>query len=210
MAIEQHRDLITELEDISIYALDKCMKGDLRYMLRGYEFGEVEVPENIEEAWNELYNKWMELTATQDSVLSYSLLLEINFLEQSLAFAPILLREIIKPKPKKIKLEFYKELSAWGFPMSPKKPLEDEVERITRMFRARKSKLDLKKAEYEEESKESKPMSLISQKVKMERALKINIDVKKTSAIEWIAYIDELKEMANNSRQREQQDNGDN
>ena len=94
--------------------------------------------------------------------------------------------------------------------MSPKKPLEDEVERITRMFRARKSKLDLKKAEYEEESKESKPMSLISQKVKMERALNINIDVKKTSAIEWIAYIDELKEMANNSRQREQQDNGDN
>ena len=94
--------------------------------------------------------------------------------------------------------------------MSPKKPLEDEVERITRMFRARKSKLDLKKAEYEEESKESKPISLISQKVKIERALNINIDVKKTSAIEWIAYIDELKEMANNSRQREQQDNGDN
>lgn len=210
MATEQPRNIvITDLEDISIYALDKCFKGDLRYLIRGYEFGDVELPEDINEVWNELYNKWSELTINQDSILSYTLLLEINYLEQSLAICPILLREIIKPKPKKVKTEFYKELSAWGFPVSQKKPLDEEVERVTRMFRARKSKLDLKKSEYEEEKQESKPMSLIKQKVKMQRALKFDIDIKKTSAIEWLAYIDELKEMAENTRKREQSNNSD-
>lgn len=180
------------LDDISIYRLDKCLQGHLKYLITSYEYGVIkELPEGINDAWDVLYNEWCKLTVSLDSMRMYSLRLEINYLYNMLLFVPTLLNTFIKDgQNKKVK----EELKAWGYSFNDNHDYLDQLDRMAAQLRATESKYNLKLEEYSDLSKsDTKALTLQEQKVKLERALGVSIRLKRTSATEWLAYCKEIE-----------------
>lgn len=198
MVTKQHTHIIyTSLDELPIFNFDKAIHGDLRYLVQGYERGELEITQDIKDAWNALYNKHIELRGDNGTVAHYALILEIEYIKTQLTIAPALVNELAKGKPKAVKQEYLKELSAWGFPIDGNKPLKDEIQKINNVLRAKKSLLTVKESELEAEKKgEGKALTLTQQKAKLKIALKIEIDLKTTTHTEWFTYVDELKNLS--------------
>ena len=196
---DQQITIIDSLEDLSIWAFDKCLNGELQYLIINHKEGEI--PDEVTKKWHELYNKFCELTKNTSSLKLYLLACELNHLEAKFKFVPVLLKQLLKLESKELFQEYCKELSAWGFPIDQRKPLVDEIEKITNVLQNVRTKYNRKLSEYEElNNKKVDVLSIYDQKVKLERILKISIDVKKANVLEWLAYWKEVESIVKNNK----------
>lgn len=194
MATISDKNIITELEDLSIYNFDKCLGGNIRYLLNEYDKQDFEITQQLKEVWVKLYNEYCSITKNQNAINTYILACEINYIKNKLIHVPVLLDQTLKCFDKQDLKDVIKEISKWGFTIDGNKDLIIEVEKVANVLNNTKTKLLRKENEYKEITKKSeKALSIIQQKVKLHNILKIDVDLKKTNVLEWLAYWEEVE-----------------
>lgn len=185
-------DLFLGIGDMPIYNFDKVLKtNNLSYLVILWnERNEIEVPKEANNLWDEIYNEYCEKTANNDALTFYSLSAEIGYLEMRYSAIFTLVNNLC---------EAYKEplgraLNKWGVPFNIKGKIEPQIKQLesnlkfaAHIIERKKSKLEGLKPEDDEQ------ISLIQQKIKLERTTEIKINLKETSVEEWIELHNEAK-----------------
>lgn len=193
------KSIYTDLDDLPIYNFMKCVKGELKYM---YEDRRGKVTRKIRAKWDKLYNKYCELTYTNETLNYYKLVGEIDYLVNRERIGKVLIGSILKT-PLKDCLPLINELSEWGLSINIKNNLKEEINRCILMLNNSKNTIERKTIELELiKNKPVEEISLQAQKAKLHRLLSINVDLKSTSVTEWLAYWEEVKHLstANNGK----------
>jgi hypothetical protein len=192
-----NKNIITDLEDLSIYSFDKCLKGNLLYLIDGYNKEPLEASEEINKAWEKLYNDYCGITKNNAAINVYLLACEINSIQNKITIVSILLNQALKHLDKSDLKEIIKEILNWGYVIDSSKDIESEVKKVVDVLNNTRTKLLRKEKEYEELTKGAeKQISLIEQKVKLHNILKIDINTKETSVLEWLAYWKEVESIS--------------
>lgn len=104
---------------------------------------------------------------------------------------------IERGKPKDILKLYIKELSAWGYFLDGHKPFKQEVKKLTKQLKISTNKIGRKKEEYKfltkDKKKDQKPLTLMEQKVKLQLALKRDINIMVCSVSEWVYSWNEVE-----------------
>ena len=193
------KSIYTDLDDLPIYNFMKCVKGELKYM---HEERRGKVTRKLRKKWDKLYNKYCELTYTNETLNYYKLVGEIDYLVNRERICKILISSILKT-PLKDCLPLINELSEWGLSINIKNNLKEEINRCILILNNSKNKIERKTNELELiKNKPVEEISLQAQKAKLHRLLSINVDLKSTSVTEWLAYWEEVKHLstANNGK----------
>lgn len=182
--------------DMPIYHFTKCLvKDDLRYMVIGWnERDEIEIPENTEEIWFEIFNSYSDKTRTNESDTYYALINEIDYLKRRFYILETLIRDLNENNR-----ELYgNEIKLWGFNYHSDKLIEEQRKSFERDFRIAKQEIELKEDELQKmlkETEDGEPLSLYKTKIKLERVIGVKIDLKTTVLDEWIELIREAEEI---------------
>lgn len=192
--IEYYRSL----DDISIYRFDKCLNGNKKFLVVDYKYGHLDLEDEADDIWEELYNEWSKKTFSVEAMHIYTLACEITHLEAMIQIVPILIKGLFRGLENDVFEAYLFELKEWGFEIDRNKSLEDQLQNIELKLKGRGSKLKRKREDYKDltkGNKSAKSTSIFNQKIKLERAFGsgTSIDVKKTSVSEWIAYLKELE-----------------
>lgn len=189
----KHKSIYTNLDTIPIYNFMKCTEGKLHFM---HESKKGKVSDNLIETWDKLYNEYCELTSSNTTLRYYKLIGEIEWLRNRDKIAPILIQNLLK-KPLNKCIEEIKELKEWGLSINVKNDLKKEIEKCIKILNNSKNKLNIKLDEFNDiKDKPKDNVSLQSQKVKLHKALGIDVNIMSTSVIEWLAYWDEVKQLS--------------
>lgn len=182
-----------DLETMPIYNFYKCSKWEMRYI---YHNRKGETTEEIVKVWDEMYNKYHELTATSENVNYYNLIIEAKWLERRLIYAPLLIELALKT-PQKDREKIYKELRGWKLFIKSEK----DIEKALTILNNSRTKLKRKELEIEEHIKRNEKlksvgMSLEKQAVKLQRRLGVTPNIFKDSVLKWLAYFEELEQLS--------------
>lgn len=189
----KYKNIYTDLDTIPIYNFMKCTEGKLHFL---YEVKKGKVNNYLIEIWSKLYDEYCELTSSNTTLRYYRLIGEIEWLSNRDKITPILIQNLLK-KPLNKCVEELKELKEWGLSINIKNNLEKEIEKCIKILNNSKNKLNIKLDEFNEiKDKPKDNISLQSQKVKLHKALCIDVNIMSTSVIEWLAYWDEVKQLS--------------
>lgn len=186
-------------EELPIYNFYKVVDTkDYSYLMFDYDgYSKLEVDEEVISLWEKIYEEYLKLSDNNTMLIYYETVSELLYLETRYEVALTLLQQIALGRMEETMLRAYVlELGKWKYHLNDKKPLEEELDRLTRQLRQSENKIRIKqnrKKELEAENKDS-PMSLVQQQVKLEQALSRNeIDTKTTSVSKWIELVKEVK-----------------
>jgi hypothetical protein len=165
-------------------------KKDYRYLVVGYDgYNDVEVPEEAEQRWTDIFDEWVKLTDNNSIIYYYQLISEVAYLETRFVVAQVLLLQIYEREMDEKTLDMYIEmLKNWRYTY---KKGSDKVEELTRLFNQHKTsqnKLGIKRSELESLQKDNKEnvQNLEAQAVTLEQITgRNNIDPKTTSVLKW-------------------------
>ena len=184
--------------DLPIYRFDKIQStNNLAYMIIDWnERDEVKIPEGANELWEQIQEVWHEKTSNNEAMIRNALVSEVDYLERRLYAISVLIHSITE----KNKKAFGEELNAWGVKFNAKKTVKSQLKDLNRQVRAAKTKIGLKQSDLEQMNTDDAPMGILKQKIKLERALGLKIDIKTTPVDEWLVLYDELVELSENGK----------
>ena len=189
--VTKHKDFYRDLDTMPIYNFIKCIDRELKYM---YVSKNGEITNKIVNKWEQLYNKFCELTKNNEMFRYYRLIGEIEYLDKRIEIVPVLVSFLSKNIDKQSVCE---ELNEWGLKLDLKKPLKPQLDRIAKILNNSKNKLNRKKEEIEKiNNKPKEDISLQAQKAKLHRILGISVNIFTTSVTEWLAYWEEVKQLS--------------
>lgn len=184
----------------SFYAIIE--KDDFRYIIIGWdeysellEFDEEKARKN----WNEIYNEYCKLSQDNQTLLFFELQCELIYLENRLFIGNELLNQLEKRKNSPEAIMIYGDaLIKWKLRFKFENDVDSEIAKLRKDLVGSENKIRLKKNELEglvnEDNEEG--MSLSRQLLKMSIALKKDkIDARKTSMVEYIDMLAEIKEI---------------
>lgn len=186
-------DLYLGIGDMPIYNFDKVLQtNNLSYLVVGWnERKEFKfMPIETLKRWNEIYNLYCEKTANNDTLNLYSLTSEIGYLEMRYTAIYALVANLCE----EYKEEIGRRLNKWGIPFNIKGKIVEQLETLERYLRIAKQNIDLKTRKLNAlKEDEGESMSILQQKIKLERVTGLKIDLKQTSVEEWIELHNEAK-----------------
>lgn len=187
-------ELYKSLEDLSIYRFDKVINGDLRYLSKEENVTHIKISEVYESVWSKLLDEYSVKTKNNSTVRIYLLLSEINYLSIRAITVSSLVENVLTSTHEHIVDLSIKEIEKWGFSINIEINLREQLNKILLVLKNSSTKIKRKTAEYKELTRGSEEsLSLIQQKVKLERILGFTIDIKKTNVLEWLSYWHEVK-----------------
>lgn len=187
-------DLFLGISDMPIRNFEQALKtNNMSYLVVGWdERKEIEVPEDANERWGEIYNEYCKRTANNEALTFYSLSCEIGYLEMRYTAIYSLISNLCEQYKKEIGLRINK----WGLPFNVDGKISDQLPALERHLRIaqqgigiKKRKLDALKMDEEEE-----PTSFLKQVIIINEQLGIKIDMKMDSVEYFFAAIERLKE----------------
>lgn len=194
--------IISTLEDLSIYNFYKCIDGDLRYLIKGYNGEKTEVTEEIYNTWLQLREEYSKLIGGNESLTLYLLCGELIHLENMFEIVPVIVNQMTLNIKEEHFDHYIKELNHWGIPYKK----GEKLSKVLTILLNKKNKYKRKLLQYEDLTKDKeKPLTLYQETAKLKRILKFDIDVKKVNVLEWLAYFDEVKLMT----QKQPQEHGE-
>lgn len=184
--------------DLPIYRFDKIQStNNLAYLIIDWnERDEVKIPEGANELWEQIQEVWHEKTSNNEAMIRNALVSEVDYLERRLYAISVLIHSITENNKK----AFGEELNAWGIKFNAKKTVKSQLKNLNRQVRAAKTKIGLKQSDLEQMNTDDAPMGILKQKIKLERALGLKIDIKTTPVDEWLVLYDELVELSENGK----------
>uniref|UniRef100_UPI0024A9593A 3'-5' exonuclease n=1 Tax=Phaeodactylibacter xiamenensis TaxID=1524460 RepID=UPI0024A9593A len=114
MAVK-NKNIYTDLDTLPIYNFIKCTEGKLEFM---YDSKKGKITPFLSEKWNNLYDKYCELTNSNETLRYYRLIGEIEFLEKRYSIT-VMLVDLLAKSPEKQPI--CDELKEWGFKINLKK-----------------------------------------------------------------------------------------
>mgnify|MGYP003643953718 CR=1 FL=1 len=193
--------LYKSLDDISIYRFDKALNGDLRYLSKKKDVEKIIIDVDFQNVWSDLINEYSIRTKNNTTIRIYLLIGEISYLESRNNVVPSLINNIIKSKDEEITKESIDHINRWGFPINSEKSINEELKKIMIAINNSHTKIKRKTAEYKDLTKDKgSQLTLIQQKLKLDRHLGVKIDLKKDTVSYWLACWDELELLTSEKR----------
>lgn len=189
--------LYLNCDELPKWNFDQVTKhNDLKWLIVGYDYGEAEVPENAQEVWDNILEEYAQLTKSNTTVRYFELIDEIRELSDRFFAGEILLNQLMKRisfMSEEMRKEYVQELRDLRFYLNEGKPFKTEFERLQKQLKAVFTKLEAKTKEAREieEKNSGEGTSTIQIKVKIQKLLKVNIDLKAISVTEWLQWIEE-------------------
>ncbi len=198
--------LYKNCSDLPIYNFDKVLTtGNNLWLLRDYDgYKELKIDdEKAKKRWSKIYDEYCKITKDNKSLTYYRLIQEVGYLNMRKIIVGTILEQIVfRTKNEAVLDLFIKELQGWRFYINRSKDITSEIEKMYRQLRASGNKIKLIEDELKrlrESGGES--ISLVKQNVKLIQALDRNsIDTKQTTVEEWVAMLDEVKEITNSRK----------
>lgn len=194
-------DLFLGTQDLPIYNFDKLLQtNNLSYLVIGWnERKEIELPENAQDRWNEIYNAYCEKTANNSSLTFYSLSCEVGYLEMRFTVIAQLIFGLCEANKK----EFGRELNAWSIPFNIDGDIEKQVPNLKRQLRIIKQNLGMKTRKLEglKGDNEGEPTSFLKQCIIINEQLGVKIEMKKDSVDYFLTALERLKEKLEQQKQ---------
>ncbi|MCG9970991.1 hypothetical protein [Christiangramia crocea] len=189
-------------DEISKWNFDQIQKTqDLRFLVYGYEYGELKFSkgekEKAKEVWDNILNEYSEKTGNNKTLLYFELIYDRNELEDRVYYGSILLTQLSRRSfsmDKDIKKEYIDTLRRYQFLLNEGKPFIDELKRLNNQMKVVKMKLEQKNKaveDFEEKNFSKEGISTIDLKIKIQRICKIQLDLKNISVTEWLGWINE-------------------
>jgi len=195
-------------DELPIYNFYKVMETkNYCFLCLDYdEYNELELKEDVEELWSEIYEEYVNISGDSSTAMYYELIQEVLYLETRYKVALDLLKNLASESMiEEMKMAYIEELREWKYKIDISKPLGEELDRMIVQLKGSENKIRLKNNELEQfkdEGSKNEKVSLIKQTVKLEQALgRNNIDTKKIPVSKWIAMMNEVKEI-NESRRK--------
>jgi len=185
-------NLYRSLEEISVFRFDKAVNGDLRYLAKKEDVTSISIGDAYEEAWKEIFNEYVEKAQGTNIIKSYLLIGEINYLKSRLYIVPQLVKTVLGTSNNDAFKYCLREIELWGFRIDRSKGLDDQMTKVLKTLQNSKTKIKRKEAELQELNGSEKPLTIQEQKVQLHRILGVNIDLRVTTMLEWIAYWQEV------------------
>lgn len=179
--------------DLPIYRFDKIhLTGNLAYLIIEWnERDKVNVPDEAVELWENILDSWHKKTQNNEALIRSALVSEIDYLERRL----YVVSALISCVNEKNKEAFGAELNAWGVKFNSKAKVANQRKGLEKQIRAAKMRIDIKKSELDQLTNDGEQISILKQKIKLERQLGIKIDLKTTPVDEWLMLYEELLEL---------------
>ena len=185
-------ELYRSLDEITVYRFDKAINGDLRYLSKKENVTKVSISDAYETAWKEIFNEYVEKSKGTNIIKSYLLIGEINYLKSRLYIIPRLVNTVLGTTNNDAFNHSLKEIELWGFRIDRSKGLDDQMTKVLKTLKNSRTKIKRKEAELKELNGSEKPLTIQEQKVQLHRILGVNIDLRVTTMLEWIAYWKEV------------------
>ena len=187
-------DLFLGTHDLPIYNFEKLMQSNnLAYLVVDWnERKEIVIPEGAQERWNEIYNAYCVKTSNNTSLTFYSLSCEVGYLEMRFTIITHLIYCLCAAN----KIEFGRELNAWGVPFNIKGSIQKQIPNLKTQLRIIKQNLGMKtrKLEALKGDEDSEPTSFIKQCIIINEQLGVKIEMKKDSVEYFLTALERLKE----------------
>ncbi len=180
--------------DLPIYRFDKIQQtSNLAYLVMEWdERKDIKVPEAAQTLWETVLDVWHEKTANNESKNYYALYNEVDYLEKRYTMLSTLIYGLSDAN----KEDYGREINAWGFKFNIKGKIKPQIKDLERQLRAAKTKIGIKQNELKTLSEGGKKgMSLLKQKIKLERVLEVKINLKETPVDEWLELFNEAEEL---------------
>ncbi len=187
-------ELYRSLDEITVYRFDKAIRGDLRYLAKVDNVTYVSIGEAYEVAWKEIINEYVEKSNASIFIQAYLIKGELNYLISRLDIVPFLVQTARSTTDTGIFKDSIREIELWGFPVNVENDLDLEMTKILTVLKNSKNKIQRRKQELKEITGSQKIPSIYEQKVQLHTFLGIDINLKETTMLEWIAYWKELDE----------------
>ncbi len=184
-------ELYRSLDEISVYRFDKAINGDLRYLAKVDYVGQVSIDEAYKEAWSEIYNEYIEKTKGTNIIQAYLLKGEILYLRTRLEIVPALIKTVLSTNDNNVYKYSLREIKLWGFPIDDQNELSFELEMVRKAVRNSINKLKRKQEELKRVWGDRKVPTIQEQKVRLHTILGVDLNLKTTNMLEWIAYWEE-------------------
>lgn len=191
------KKLYASCDELPKWNFDKILQtNDLKYLIVGYEYGDIEVPENAQKVWEAILEEYNEKIANNKILQFYEMIIDVDELENRAYYGPILLNQIIYrggEMPKKMREEYIQLLSQYGFKINKEKSLKEEVERLSKQFKVVNMKIETKSKEINDfkEKNFSNNTTTAEIKIKIYKICKVDLDLKRTTVSEWLLWIEE-------------------
>lgn len=192
--------LYSNCDEIPKWNFDKINETqDYKYLVYGYDgWGDVNVPKNAKEVFESIMEEFSELTVSNKTWRYFELVKDVNDLDNRAYFGKMLLNQLAKRRlsmPKDIRDQYAEQLREFGFYLNDGKPFIKEYERLQKQLKVVYMKLEQKSKEAQEfEGKNftnNEEISTIKLKVKIQKILKVDLDLKRISVKEWLIWLDE-------------------
>lgn len=184
--------------NLPTYNFDKILRNnDYRYLVIGWnERDEIEQPEEGKEVWNSIYEEYCKKTENNEALSYYALYNEVSYLETKLTVIIALIEGITEANKK----DFGREINAWGIPFNIDGNVLDQLPLLKRHLKGLKQKYDIRLHKLENMKKDEEPISILKQKIRLERITGLKIDLRTCVVDEWIEINKEAVEIAEAQR----------
>lgn len=188
--------IYTNCDQLPMWNFEQIRKdGDLKWLVYGFDgWGEVEALETAKETWDNILNEYSELTANNETLQYFEILADESDLQTRFNHCAVLLKNIAERwelMPKNIQKGYIDALKEFRFYLNTSKPLDKELEQLFRQLKNVEMKLKQIQGEKQVFEKKRPEMDLIEVKVKIQRIIKMPIDLKKVSVKEWLLTVND-------------------
>lgn len=188
------KDYYLDLGEIPIYNFDKCISGELQYMLvNRCDRKNFVICDDIQSAYDKMYNEWCLLTSNNEILSVYNKILKLNYLMTRANIVPLLLKMLLQT-PKQDSKDIYKSLRKLNINIYS----EEDVEKALKQIEASRTKINILNDQIEEDVSKFKVdvrQSIQEQSIIISRNLNLKADIYKDSVLHWLGYFKELEKV---------------
>lgn len=196
--------LYRNCDELPIWNFDQLISGKgFEWLIYDYDgYGDYELDE---EKCNSIFEKikeeYFENSQNQDSINILVLEAEIDYLTRRYSIIYALLEVMKDGCSEKNKSILIGELKRWRYYINERKSFKQEIKRLIKQHESSKTLINRKQSELENlVNTGSKKITLLRQKIKLQRTLSMQMDLKKISVTEWLEINKEAEEVIQNSR----------
>lgn len=179
--------------EIPVWNFNEIIKsGDFNWLVYRYDGFNKYDNINSEECsliWEEIKNEFFILSDNQSSIRIIFLEAEIDYLTRRFDIVYALLHTLISKRVQGEQIDqFIDHLNRWMYYVNKSKPLKEELIRLTKQHQASKITIARKKNELEKliEDSAKGDVNIVREKIKLQRVLSMQIDLKNTTMAEWL------------------------
>lgn len=189
----EDRAVYSNCSELSIKVFyDIVNKGNLQLLVISGDYSDIE----LNEVWENIYDEYCTLVDDGKTKQQLMTRARVNAMSNKLHYCNEILKLMSRGNTtEKTQERCFEVLRKYGYILDRKKELSNELESLARRLRQLQSQIKIKMSEIDDNGKKLE-VKLMKSVVTLERILKREIDIDKTTVEKWIYINKEAKELA--------------